>query len=86
MERGVVLDTKYCIGLLLSPRVFDDFASLLSKIEILPQSRRGRGEVIFYLAVRGRQIKSPLLARTRILCSPAAIKRNLYLFPKGESL
>jgi hypothetical protein len=35
----------------------------LSKIEFSPQRREGRRGVIFYLAVRGRQIKSPLLCQ-----------------------
>jgi hypothetical protein len=32
------------------------------------------------------QIKSSLFARTCIFCGPVAMKRNLYLFPKGEGL
>jgi hypothetical protein len=38
--------------------------SFLFKIEFSPQSRRGRREVFFYLAVRGRQIKGPLSCRS----------------------
>jgi hypothetical protein len=49
----------------------------LVPIRISPQSRKGRGEIIFYLAVRGRQIKRSYLQKMR-----AADKQN-HLFPKG---
>jgi hypothetical protein len=39
-----------------------------------------------YLAVRDRQTKTSLFARTCICCGPASMKRSLNLFPKGESL
>ena len=59
-------------------KVLNDFT--LVQIRISPQSRKGRGEVIFYLAVRGRQIKRPFLQKKR-----AAYEQN-HLFPKGWGL
>jgi hypothetical protein len=57
--------------------------------KISPQRRRERREVIFHLAVRGRQMKSALWsARTTILSNTVHGQRkaNLILFPEGSGL
>ena len=60
--------------------------SFLSKIEISPQRRQGRREVIFYLAVRGRQIKSLFLRQEKPLLQPESGRTQSESIPEGLSL
>jgi len=54
----------------------------LSKIEFSPWSRRERGERIFCLAERYRQIKGFLFLKTRLMMGTTAIK-GIDLSPEG---
>jgi len=61
--------------------------TLLSKIEVSPQRRGVRREMIFYLAVKDRQIKTLFYVGAGIICTPMARKRNFEsIRPEGESL
>jgi hypothetical protein len=66
-------------GLAPCPILFRKSVQIL-KIESSPQRRKGRKE-IFYLAVRGRQIKRLLLLTTNILSSAKPVYKGNNLFP-----
>ena len=59
--------------------------SFLSKIEISPQRRQGRRELIFYLAVRGRQIKSSLSRQYTDLLQSHSHQLQPKSIPEGMS-